>query len=59
MEFLKLALPRLGVLVGDSRGPKFESADPGLDSITDPGLDMTILARDIASGSSTWFCSTT
>ena len=33
--------------------------DPGRSSITDPGLDITRLASDIAIGSSTWFCSTT
>ena len=33
--------------------------EPGRSSITDPGLDITRLASDIAIGSSTWFCSTT
>lgn len=38
-----------------------ERAEPGrsLESSTEPGRDITRLARDMARGSSTWFCSTT
>ena len=59
IAFLILPLFLFGVFVGDTIGPKLERADPGLESMTDPGLDMIMLARDIARGSSTWFCSTT
>ena len=59
IALLSLPLDLTGVFVGDTRAPKFEREDPGLSSITDPGLDMIILAKDMARGSSTWFCSTT
>ena len=38
-----------------------ERAEPGrsVESSTEPGRDITRLARDMARGSSTWFCSTT
>ena len=48
-----------GVLVGEEID-MMDMAEPGRSpSSTEPGRDMTRLARDIARGSSSWFCSTT
>ena len=52
MEFLSTPLCLTGVLVGDTRAPKLDIEDPGLSSITEPGLLIIIAARDIARGSS-------
>ena len=57
MAFL-IFLDLTGVLVGEEMDIT-EKAEPGLSSITEPGLDMTRLASDMARGSSIWFCSTT
>ena len=57
MAFLILRV-LTGVLVGEEMD-MIDRAEPGRSSITEPGLDMTKLASDIARGSSIWFCSTT
>ena len=51
---IKCSLP----LVGETLDI-IDMADPGRESITEPGRDMAKVASDMARGSSIWFCSTT